>query len=187
MIMLSLDQKEYLLELAREVILAKLENRDIRLEAKDDEIFSKKMGAFVTLKIDDELRGCIGYVEGIKPLREAIIDMAKAAAFNDSRFYPLCKEELEYLQIEISVLSELEEVNSIDEIEIGRDGLIIRNDFTSGLLLPQVATEWNWSRNEFLEHTCLKAGLHKNDWKLIGNKILKFSAEIFSEKKEKRI
>ena len=185
--MLDIRQKGYLLKLAREVILARLEKREISIELDRKGIFSKKVGAFVTLKIDDELRGCIGYIEAFKPLIETIVDMAEAAAFQDPRFYPLQKKEFSDLVIEISIISELQEVTSIEDIKIGRDGLLIRNKFKSGLLLPQVPVEWNWDRKEFLQQTCRKAGLDKDDWKLIDNKLLKFSAEIFSERKEKRI
>ena len=184
--MVSAKQKRYLLKLAREVILARLEQREISIVIDREGVFSKKIGAFVTLKVDSKLRGCIGYIEAFKPLIETIIDMAESAAFNDPRFYSLQKEELDFLVIEISVLSDLEEVTSVDEIEIGRDGLLIRNRFSSGLLLPQVAVEWNWDKKEFLEQTCRKAGLNRDDWKLIENKLFKFSAEIFSEKKRKK-
>jgi len=185
--MLDIKQQEYLLALARDSICAELEDREITLEILDDEIFQQKFGAFVTLKIDDELRGCIGYVEGVKSIIDTIIEMAKAAAFEDPRFLVVRKDEMEYIQIEISILSPLKEVESIDEIEIGRDGLIIRNHYSSGLLLPQVAIEWDWDKNEFLEQTCQKAGLDKEAWKSKGNKLLRFSADFFSEKIKKRI
>ena len=181
--MLNSKQKDYLLRLARESILSKLENRDLKFEFSEEEIFNEKLGAFVTLKIDQYLRGCIGYVVGIEPLHQTIIDMARAAAFSDPRFSEVRKEEMKLIQIEISILSPLIEVNSIEEIKIGRDGLMIQNQFTSGLLLPQVAIEWNWDRDKFLEHTCLKAGLERDAWKSKENKLFRFSAEIFFERK----
>jgi AmmeMemoRadiSam system protein A len=171
------------LELARASIAAKLAGKNLQFPRKEDPLFQQELGAFVTLKLKGELRGCIGYIEGFQALEQTIIEMAQAAAFSDPRFPAVIKEELAEIQIEISILSKLQPVKAIDEIKVGRDGLLIRNDFTSGLLLPQVATEWNWDRQEFLEHTCLKAGLERQAWKLPENKLFSFSAEIFSEEK----
>lgn len=147
-----------------------------------DEIFKEKRGAFVTLHINGRLRGCIGYIAGIKPIPETIIDMAIASAFKDPRFPPLKREEFEKIDIEISVLTPIERVNNIDEIQVGRDGLIISNGYRQGLLLPQVATEYGWNREQFLEHTCYKAGLPGDAWKWKDTKIEKFSAQVFGEK-----
>jgi len=159
-----------------------------RRKAKKPEIpkcfsdtLSSKLGVFVTLHKLGELRGCIGYVEGIRPLQEAVIEMAQSAAFNDPRFAPVTSEEVNDLELEISVLSPISEVENIDDIEIGKHGLIIEQGFFKGLLLPQVATEQNWNRKEFLQHTCRKAGLPVNAWKEQNTKIYAFSAEIFSE------
>lgn len=177
------EQKKYLLNLARASIEAELAGRVLEYPRREDPLLQLELGAFVTLKLNGELRGCIGYIEGFQALDQTISEMAKSAAFSDPRFPPVGKAELAEIRIEISILSKLQPVKAIDEIEIGRDGLLIRNNFTSGLLLPQVATEWNWERQEFLEHTCLKAGLDRQAWKLPENKLFSFSAEIFSEKK----
>ena len=133
------------------------------------------------MKKHGELRGCIGYIEGIKPLWEAVRDMARAAALEDPRFPPVRPEEVPELEIEISVLTPLWRVKDIKDIVIGRDGLIIRKGWRQGLLLPQVATEYGWDVKTFLEHTCLKAGLPRDAWKDPEAEIWAFSAEVFSE------
>jgi len=115
----------------------------------------------------------------ILPLYEAVREMALAAAFDDPRFPPLTKAEFASIEVEISVLTPLARVHDIDEIEVGRDGLMIRLDFHSGLLLPQVATEQGWDRKTFLEQTCLKAGLPKNSYKEKNAEIYRFSADVF--------
>ncbi|RKZ20397.1 AMMECR1 domain-containing protein, partial [bacterium] len=128
-----------------------------------------------------ELRGCIGLIKGIKPLYLAVQDMAIAAALRDPRFPPVSPSELDEIEIEISVLTPLKEVKDVEEIKVGRDGIYIERGYHSGLLLPQVATEYGWTREEFLDHTCMKAGLFPGCWKEEGTKIYRFSALIFSE------
>jgi AmmeMemoRadiSam system protein A len=118
-------------------------------------------------------------VKAKQPLFDAIADMAQAAAFEDPRFPMLTKDEFEKLEIEISVLSPLTLVDNFRKIEIGRDGLMIKYEMHSGLLLPQVATENNWDRREFLENVCLKAGLPKNSFKDRNAEIYRFEAVIF--------
>ena len=147
----------------------------------DDGIFREKFGAFVTLHKNGNLRGCIGYIEGIKPLKETIEDMAVSAAFSDPRFDPVSENEYDDIDVEISILTPITDVKNVDEIEVGKDGLIISHGFNRGLLLPQVATEQNWDRDTFLRHTCLKAGLPPDSWKNENVKIEKFSAFVFGE------
>ncbi len=175
---LTEEEKRALLNIARDAIKAKLMGQPY--EPPHIESLSAVKGAFVTLKIHGNLRGCIGQIRGYQPLYQTIADMAVGAAFEDPRFPPLTKEEFEQLEYEISILSPLERVHDISEIEIGRDGLMIKLDLHSGLLLPQVATEHGWDVIEFLEQTCLKAGLPKNSYKDKNAEIYKFSAEIFS-------
>ena len=141
-----------------------------------------KCGAFVSLHIDGNLRGCIGYITAYKPLIETVREMACSAAFSDPRFTPLEAEEVPVTEIEISVLSPFEKISDIKRIEVGRHGLLVRKEPYSGLLLPQVATEYRWDREEFLSHTCQKAGLPANAWKKGGLEIEIFSAEVFCEK-----
>jgi uncharacterized protein len=180
---LTSEQKIKLLKLARKTIQEILNSKtQPDNDVFTDNIFKIKCGAFVTLHIRGNLRGCIGYIEGVKNIPETIIDMAKASAFRDPRFAPLSKNEYDNIDIEISVLSPIEQVKEISEIVVGRDGLIISNGRRSGLLLPQVATENNWDLQQFLEHTCYKAGLQPDAWKQKDTKIEKFSAQVFGEK-----
>lgn len=153
--------------------------------------FAEKCGVFVTLKIDGELRGCIGLIEGRAPLSQGIQDMAIAAATEDPRFPPVEPNELAKIDIEISVLSPMLPVARLDEIQVGRDGLLLRKYPGSGLLLPQVPTEYGWDRDTFLNHLCLKAGLPPGshlgpDGKSLAAdaKLWRFTAEVFGEKEE---
>lgn len=146
-----------------------------------DPIFMQKCGIFVTLKKHGDLRGCIGFIQGVEPLGQAIQQMAIAAATQDSRFSPVKLEELDDIELEISVLTPLQDVKDISEIKLGRDGLILQRGAHSGLLLPQVPLEWNWNLDQFLHHLCLKAGLEPGSHKLPDARLQKFSATIYSE------
>jgi hypothetical protein len=141
----------------------------------------KNTGAFVTLKKHGQLRGCIGFIEARKPSYETVRDMAQAAAFSDPRFSPVTQKEFEDLKIEISILTPLKKISDINEIEVGKHGLYIIKGFNSGLLLPQVATEYSWDRVTFLKETCRKAGLPFDAWKDKDAKIFIFSADVFGE------
>jgi len=136
-------------------------------------------GAFVSLHRQGRLRGCIGTIQPSRPLYQVVEEMAAAAAFDDSRFSPLSAVELKDLDLEISVLTPLQRVEGVNEIEVGKHGLYIKKGFHAGLLLPQVATEYRWDRETFLEETCRKAGLPKNAWREKGTEIYIFSADIF--------
>lgn len=171
--------KKYLLNLARESIRAGLSQTPFRPAEPEVKALKEKRGVFVTLKVDGMLRGCIGMIRAAKPLYEAVAEMAHAAAFDDPRFQPLSETELDGIEVEISVLSPLSRVEDFSEIRVGRDGLMIRLDFHSGLLLPQVAREHGWNLTTFLEQTCLKAGLPKNSYKDKAAEIYRFTAEIF--------
>jgi AmmeMemoRadiSam system protein A len=173
------------LKLAEDSIESIFEKREIGLEKPEDVIFSGKCGGFVTLHKNGKVRGCIGYIRAYKTLFETIIEMARAAAFDDPRFPSLERIEMDEIDIEISVLSELISVTDYSKIEVGKHGLYVKNGFASGLLLPQVATEWRWDKNIFLEQTCLKAGLNKNSWKKPETEVYKFTAEIFSNRQKK--
>ncbi|MFH1711022.1 MAG: AmmeMemoRadiSam system protein A [Nanoarchaeota archaeon] len=175
----SKDDGEKLLKLAREVIEHEFDNREIeKLEGKQ---FLQARGVFVTITKDSELRGCIGLPYPNKALGEAVIDAAGSAGFSDPRFPPLNLEELEKIKLEISILTMPEEVKEIKEIKVGEDGLICNYVGYSGLLLPQVATEYKMSRLQFLEALCGKAGLPKDAWQKENFKLFKFQAQIFSE------
>jgi AmmeMemoRadiSam system protein A len=137
-------------------------------------------GAFVTLHNNGELRGCIGHIEADEPLGVIIARCAVAACSADPRFRAITARELPDLDLELSLLGELEPVSGADEIEVGRHGLVIEMGRCRGLLLPQVATEWGWDRETFLAHTCQKAGLPKEAWKQ-GAKVWRFEAEVFHD------
>jgi AmmeMemoRadiSam system protein B/AmmeMemoRadiSam system protein A len=142
----------------------------------------EKRGAFVTLHEHGELRGCIGYVEAVKPLYEAVSEMAVAASTEDPRFPPVQVEELDSIEIEITVLSPLRPLPSPDSVIVGKHGLVIRKGFRSGLLLPQVPVEQGWNREQFLMHTCLKAGLPPNSYKEKDAQLSCFTGQVFGEK-----
>jgi AmmeMemoRadiSam system protein A len=178
---LNPEEKKYLLMLARNTIETLLAKNSFPETQPVSKKIQKKFGVFVTLHKKGHLRGCIGYVEGYKPLFEAVMDMAKSAAFNDPRFPPVKEDELKDIDIEVSVLSPLKNIENIDEIQVGEHGIIIQQGYHKGLLLPQVATEWGWDREEFLRQTCHKAGLPVNAWQESDTQIQIFSAEIFSE------
>lgn len=176
-----------LVKFARESIISKFEGKKFN-PAKVPENLKKKQGVFVTLEKypSKMLRGCIGYIEGIKPLYEAVIDVAKAAAFGDPRFKELRADELDKLTVEISILSVPSQLSGtprdyVEQIQIGRDGLIVEYGWNKGLLLPQVATEYGVSPIEFLEMTCEKAGLPRGSWADPKVKVYKFSAELWRE------
>ncbi len=182
MIELNKDQQVKLLKLARKTIADKLGiSEDIEDPAFDDDIFKEKCGAFVTIHIKGNLRGCIGYIEGVKTIPETVKDMAAASAFSDPRFSSLTPEEYKKIDIEISILSPVEKVNDLKEIVVGRDGLIVTRGYNRGLLLPQVPVEHGWDLDAFLSHTCGKAGLSADSWRKPDVLIEKFSAQVFSE------
>ena len=187
----TLKEGKELISLARDSISKHLESKAIVVNDKTKKRYSEKQGVFVTLHKNGELRGCIGFPEPVLPLFEAVIQAAKSAAFGDPRFPSLSKEEYKDISVEISVLSipKLIEVDKPEDypkkIKIGKDGLIIRSAFGSGLLLPQVAPEWHWNEEEFLDNTCNKAGLSPEFWKQGNCKIFKFQAQIFKEKNGK--
>lgn len=178
---LAPEEKRALLELARGSIEAALAGRNLPRATLESEALDAKSGAFVTLHKQGRLRGCIGYIEAVKPLRLAVSDMAIQAAFHDPRFPPVVLEELPELHVEISVLSPLEKVADVSEIEVGKHGLVIEDGRARGLLLPQVPVEYGWDRDTFLEHTCMKAGLPPDRWRSEGVTITKFTAEVFAE------
>lgn len=175
------DQRQ-LLRLARQALEESV--RDFRVPDVDvaEESLRQHGGAFVTLWKSGRLRGCIGYVEPRLPLYRAVMECAEAAALRDPRFDPVEPHELPLLRLEVSVLSPLADI-APDQIEVGRHGLMISRGVRRGLLLPQVAVEWKWDREHFLEETCLKAGLPPDAWSH-GARVQAFSAQVFSESPE---
>jgi AmmeMemoRadiSam system protein A len=179
----NIEEKHALLILARESILHKLENKKNNIFNRKEKIFLQCAGAFVTLHTKEgDLRGCIGNMVSDEPLYKTIIEMSRAAAFNDPRFAPITLTELKDIIIEISVLSPLEKVKHISEIKLGKHGVLVRKGSFSGVFLPQVAVETGWSLDEFMNNLCVeKAGLPENAWKDKNIDIYIFTVEIMSE------
>jgi AmmeMemoRadiSam system protein A len=142
---------------------------------------AEKRGAFVTLHKQGELRGCIGYVEAVKPVFQAVSEMAVAASSEDPRFEPVKPEELDDIDVEITVLSPLRRTTP-DSVVVGTHGLVVRKGFRSGLLLPQVPVEQGWNREQFLAHTCRKAGLPVTAWQDKETELSCFTGQVFGEK-----
>lgn len=181
---LSKPEQQKLLEIAKKSVNEIVVNNNLlELNSSEFESLNLDRGAFVTLKKDGHLRGCIGYTSAVQPLNQTVRNAAVSAAVKDYRFSPVTKEELDDLEFEISVLSPFRLVTNTNQIQIGKHGLFIKNGNAGGLLLPQVATENNWDLNTFLQQTCRKAGLYPNAWKDNKTDIFKFSAFIFGEKK----
>lgn len=179
---LTNEQRIRLLNLARETLRRYLSRGQTARPAMDDPVLMEPRGVFVSLHAGESLRGCIGTFTPSDPLYLAVVDMAIAAATSDVRFAPARPDELPRLQIELSVLSPLRRVQSVDEIEVGTHGIFITRERQRGVLLPQVATQYGWDRDEFLEQTCRKAGLPADAWKDPQTVIEVFTAEVFSER-----
>ncbi len=184
--MLSEEDGKFLVKLARETIETFIkEKKKLKVPENTPDSLKEELGVFVTLNKDGLLRGCIGYPEPIEPLVKAVIDVAISAAVNDPRFSPVTINELDDLEIEVSVLTKPVLIEAkkpeeyMEKIKIGEDGLIIERGPYKGLLLPQVAVEWGWNVEEFLYNTCVKAGLTADCWIYPDVKIYKFSSQIF--------
>ncbi|WP_148688678.1 TIGR00296 family protein [Methanopyrus sp. SNP6] len=189
---LTVEEGEFLVRLARKAIVHYLESGKKIEEKPLTQRLEEKRGVFVTLKKypSDELRGCIGFPEPIKPLVEATVEAAISAATGDPRFPPMRDlSEMEKIKVEVSVLTppkKLEVDNPkeyVEKIEIGRHGIIVRRGARSGLLLPQVPVEEGWDEIEFLSHACLKAGLPPDWWCSSDCEIYVFEAQVFEEEK----
>lgn len=183
--MFSPAERHALLRLARAAVAARVAGGPP--PAPGEDVPDTRAGAFVTLRRPDgELRGCIGHIEADRPVAEIVTHVAASAATEDPRFTPVMPAELAALELEVSVLGPLERIDPRDpsEIDIGRHGLVIEQGGRRGLLLPQVATEWGWDREEFLSHLCAKAGLPRDAWKA-GATVYRFEAEVFSEETER--
>lgn len=178
---LTNEEKRALLKIARSSIQSAIDKKPFpQREFKSDSL-DQPSGVFVTLRAGGDLRGCIGYVEPFFPLAQATQEAAVKAAMEDTRFMPVTPAELTNITIEISVLSPLSELHDLKKIEIGEHGLVIDAGFRRGLLLPQVATEYKWDREQFLSHTATKAGLPPDAWKRKEVKLFTFTVEKFDE------
>jgi len=177
---LTEDEQRFLLQTARKTIFGYITQGKAPEFSCPNPKLNQKCGAFVTLhQKNGTLRGCIGYIEPIKPLVQTIVDMSIACSTRDPRFTPVTSDELPHLDLEISVLSPLEEINNPDRIVVGEHGLLVKKEYASGLLLPQVAVEFGWDRLRFLRETCRKAGLSADEWRQPDTRLFIFSAQIF--------
>ncbi len=179
---LSGQQKKMLLDIARTTIENIVSGKTLPDFSIDDSLLNEKCGAFVTIHHKGNLRGCIGNIIGHSSLWETVRKMAVEASQNDPRFPPVSIYELKEIDIEISVISPFEKIEDIENIKVGEHGIFIKQGYHQGLLLPQVATEYSWDRKEFLEHTCMKAGLGRECYKNPASEIFIFSATVFGEK-----
>jgi len=177
---LNEQEKTYLLALAQKSVERAVQGHKAYVpDAVRDDVLNQERGAFVTLKIGGDLRGCIGYTSATEPLYLTVRDTATLAALRDPRFQPVSSSELSKLQYEISVLSPLRHVIDIKGITVGKDGLLMRNGMHEGLLLPQVPVEQHWDRIRFLRETCVKAGIPPNCWQDDDTDIFRFTAVVF--------
>lgn len=176
------EKKNILLKVAKEAVTAAVTGRVYKSPQSDDPELNATCGCFVTLKNNNELRGCIGQFISDRPLIELVSEMSVSSSTRDPRFFsnPITEDELDELHIEISVLSPLEKTDDPMSLRLGIDGIYIINGGASGCFLPQVATETGWSKEEFLSYCCdHKAGLKPDAWKDAGTTVYLFTADVF--------
>jgi len=178
---LKSKEKKILLDIARDAIQSAILKSDVLPEPREEKALNVRSGCFVTIKQHGDLRGCIGNFQSELPLFREVAEIAAASATKDPRFYPLQEVDLESISLEISVLSPLQKIEDISEIEIGKHGIYLEKGFYRGVLLPQVAEEHDWDRETFLKQTCLKAGLPTDAWEAEDADIYIFSAQIFGD------
>jgi AmmeMemoRadiSam system protein A len=180
---LTAEEKRELFRIAHASIEAEVRGKDVPKFKPLTVRLAELRGVFVTLKEGSNLRGCIGYIEGIRPLYQAVSEMAVAAATGDPRFPPVTTRELPELEYEISVLTPKRQIDSPEEFIVGRHGIIVQRGGRSGVFLPQVAAEEEWSREETLSYLCMhKAGLPADAWKDKETKLFVFEAEVLEER-----
>jgi AmmeMemoRadiSam system protein A len=177
---LRAEDRAVLLAAAREAIRCALEGRPHE-RPRGSATLEAPGGAFVTLWLDGDLRGCIGTLDAARPLIDSVLDAAVSAATRDRRFNRLTLAELDRVVLDISVLGDFEKVEDPNEIVVGRDGLLLRVGVMSGIFLPQVATEQGWDRETYLDHLAMKAGLPRAAWRRPDARIERFTAEVFGE------
>lgn len=172
------EERTILLRLAHTSVESALQNREISLEPPTPHL-AEARGAFTTIYIQGQLRGCVGYVLAAASVYRTVAETARAAAFEDTRFLPVTRDEAPDLEVSLSILSPLQPIRA-EDVEVGKHGLLISQHGHRGLLLPQVPTEYGWDRITFLEQTCYKAGLPADAWQR-GAKIEAFTAEVFGD------
>ena len=174
--------RRQLLRIARAAVQARVSGQPAPAGDPPTQALARLAAVFATLHRGGKLRGCIGHVEADRPLLRVVAECAAAAATEDPRFPPVTVDELPSLFIELSILGSFERVASLEQIEIGRHGLLVELHRQRGLLLPQVATEWQWDRATFVEQTYHKAGLARDAWPAGGATLWRFEAEVFGER-----
>ncbi len=185
--MVSKEDAKKLIDLAKKAVSDIFEGNVTDAEEYLKKNFSDNKGIFVTINKKGQLRGCMGMVDAVYPLYEGVIKLAAAAAFEDPRFPQVEKDELDDLEFELTILSERKKIDVkkpedyLEKIKIGRDGLMIKGNLGSGLLLPQVPIEQGWGVEEFLGHVCEKAGMPSEEWKDLTNEIFAFQGEVWAE------
>ncbi|MDX2480094.1 MAG: AmmeMemoRadiSam system protein A [Desulfuromusa sp.] len=179
--MISATTATKLLQIARDAIIHQVKNEDYSPAPRDEKDLNIRSGCFVTITQDGHLRGCIGNFQSQQPLFQEVVTMAVAAASQDPRFQPMSRDELNNFSLEITILSPLEKISAINQIEVGTHGIYIVKGHNRGVLLPQVATDYGWDRETFLQQTCVKAGLSENSWQQPDAEIFIFSGQIISE------
>ena len=175
--MTGADDRETLLKIARDSIVAHVAGARANITVVGD-VGGRRSGVFVTVYCRGELRGCIGHIHDEKPLAQAVADCARSAASADPRFPPIAADELGVVALELSLLGPFEAIDGPADIEVGRHGLLVEHKGRRGLLLPQVAAEWEWDAETFVAQTCGKAGLPLDAWKN-GAAMWRFEAEVF--------
>jgi uncharacterized protein len=179
--MITAADQQVLLEIARRAIVATVTGQPVPTPDPDGELSLHRAAAFVSLHIAGELRGCIGHLEETDPLVHTVAECARLACTVDPRFPAVTVAEMERIDVEISILGRRERVLSIHEIIVGQHGLVVEQHGRRGLLLPQVATEFRWTAERFVEQTCLKAGLGSDGWKR-GANLWRFEAQVFGNR-----
>src|SRR5271156_5604144 len=173
-------EKQLLLQIARSALTLGVANKPPLRDFPSEEFLQQPAGAFVTLHRRNRLRGCVGHLPRRDSLATVVAHCARAAALDDSRFDPVTGAELSEIEIEVSVLSTLQDV-TLEAIQAGKHGLVVSQGRQRGVLLPQVASQFNWQAQRFLEETCVKAGLERDAWKDPATRVQAFTAEVFSE------
>jgi AmmeMemoRadiSam system protein A len=180
MFSLAEREKQLLLHIARSALTLGVANKPPPRDFPNEEFLQQPAGVFVTLHRRGRLRGCVGQLPGRDALAAVVAHCARAAGLDDSRFDPVTSSELSEIDIEVSVLSALQEI-TLEAIEPGKHGLFVNRGMQRGVLLPQVATQFKWGAQRFLEETCVKAGLERDAWKDPATRVQAFTAEVFSE------
>ena len=180
MLSLSDDDSRALLQLARRAVVEAVSQGKLPEQIPNQGVFAEPRGVFVTLRVRGRLRGCIGVIEANEPLGDAVVRSAASAALQDPRFPPVRSDELDHLQIEISLLSPPSPI-CLEEIVIGRHGLLVSCGAQRGLLLPQVAAEHRFTPEQFIEETCRKAQLARDAWREPDTRVFGFTCDVFSD------